>query len=352
MPLKNKALLLAGALALSAPFGANAAIHLNPFHHKNKATPADDTVAQPAPTPTAPAAAATSSQTQYDEVGYATIGNSGGISLAHPSLPAPSFVELTNLDTGKTILAVVTVPLPTGRLIATLSPQALTMLGGQPGQSLALRVRRVNPPQQEQAALLAGQPASDRLDTPPMLLGALKRKLSESHGLASSDGAAANTPDLTNLQPVAPTRPALAKPALVAKPIVVAKPAPPRPSRAATVTQASSDARFIVENAGAPSDASPMTKPTHKPIVKEMRAAQTDTQTPSVATVSASFYLQIASLSSEANANALAAKLGASAIQAGAYWHVRKGPYSSEAQAQAALGPLAAKGYRGIRITH
>ena len=40
----------------------------------------------------------------FDEVGYATIDAEGGISASHKTLPLPSYVEVTSLESGKTIL--------------------------------------------------------------------------------------------------------------------------------------------------------------------------------------------------------------------------------------------------------
>jgi len=85
--------------------------------------------------------------TSYDEVGYAAPGNMGGagITAAHKTLPLPSYVEVTSLVTGKTILARVERRGPmTGDRLISLSQDAQTQLGSEDGTPV--RVRRVNPP--------------------------------------------------------------------------------------------------------------------------------------------------------------------------------------------------------------
>lgn len=117
----------------------------------------------------------------YDAVGRAALGTAGGtgVTLAHKTLPLPSYVEVVALDTGRTILARVERrgPMTNARLIE-LSPGAASQLGiladGAP-----VRVRRLNPPEPERALLRAGQPAPARMDTPPPLLAVLLRRLGE-----------------------------------------------------------------------------------------------------------------------------------------------------------------------------
>lgn len=301
MRLKNKVLLAGASAALLFTVSAAAKLHLNPFHHKHHAVEDNALPAEPAAGPViasepAPVPDTTS---QYDEVGYATAGDGDGVSASHARLPAASFVEVTNLDTGRTILAVVRTNTVRGSALVGLSPQALGLLGSDGPTPLPVRVRRVNPPEQEKAALLGGQKAGDRLDTPAMLLGPLKRKLA---GMQGQPAVIAQTP------------------VTVVPPVIV----PQMPHRTAPKWS--------------------------KPVpVKE------DTPAPAAQpTVQSSYYLQIVSLSSEANANAAARKLGngASVVQAGHYWRVRMGPFASAAAARTKLGGLAAKGYGGVKITH
>ena len=114
----------------------------------------------------------------YDAVGYAAVVADGGgaISAAHHTLPLPSYVEVTSLDSGRTILVRVDRRGPTdsNRVIA-LSPGAAAQLGLSDGATV--RVRRVNPPEMERAALRAGGSAPERMATPQPLLAVLKRRL-------------------------------------------------------------------------------------------------------------------------------------------------------------------------------
>lgn len=63
------------------------------------------------------------------------------------------------------------------------------------------------------------------------------------------------------------------------------------------------------------------------------------------------FFVQIAALSGEASAKALAAKIDGNVQPSGKFWRVRAGPFATEAEARSALGGLRAKGYRDARIT-
>ncbi len=349
MRLKNKALLLGALATLAGATPVSAKLHLNPFHHKRNA--ADIETAAPAPQsmPEAnqPSPATPDALSQYDDVGYATAGGGDGVSIAHARLPLQSFVEVTNLDTGRTILAVVRTNEVGVRALVTLSTQALSLLGGDTAAGIPVRVRRVNPPDQEKAALLAGQKAGDRLDTPAMLLAPLKRKL------AGAQVTVTATPALRPAPSIAPLP--VPKPRAVARP---AKPAtlPTTPPSAPAATPEPSG-RFIVEEAGQPArSAAPSAPRMSAPKwSKPVPVAEAPSAAPAPAPAATSgYYLQIVSLSSAANAEAAARKLGAGAsvVQAGQFWRVRMGPFASEAAARAKLGGLSAKGYGGVKITH
>src|SRR3546814_14674210 len=75
----------------------------------------------------------------------------------HKTLPLPSYVEVTALDTGRTILVRVNDrgPMVTDRLIG-LSLGAAEQLGIADGVT-AVRVRRTNPPAAERRLLRAGE---------------------------------------------------------------------------------------------------------------------------------------------------------------------------------------------------
>lgn len=296
----------------------------------------------------------------YDEVGYASwygderagqptangeAFNPAGFTAAHPTLPIPTYVEVTHLDTGKTILVRVNDrgPSARGRLI-DLSAAAARDLGIGGSGTAPVRVRRVNPPDQEKAALMAGQKAGDRLNTPPQLLTALRKKL----------GAGPISPALDRQAALPPSQ----RPAPVADAPVY------RPSE-------TSDDGFIVEEAGARPARVVVSKPQRAPTKTraasnsgasfEVHAAsndgfvieQADNQRQAIRTARSegSYYVQVAAFSDENRARATAGKVGAGIERAGNIYRVRKGPYPSEASARAALGPIAAKGYRDARVT-
>jgi rare lipoprotein A len=238
-------------------------------------------------------------QMGYDEVGYASwygnelAGNKTGngevfspqaISGAHRTLPMPSFVEVTNLDTGRTILVRINDRGPFARdRILDLSQGAARQLGVEGQGHFPVRVRRVNPPEHERTALRNGEKAVERLETPPALLNALRKRLGAAQpALAAADAAA----DV--VKPVKPVKPVAAP----ARPVV----------------------------------ASPVAAPGR-------------------------YYVQVGSFSTEARAAVAAKQVGGDVHPAGKFWRVRTGPFANEVAAKAALGPVAAKGYRDARIT-
>ncbi|WP_294089075.1 septal ring lytic transglycosylase RlpA family protein [Sphingomonas sp.] len=154
---------------------------------------------------------------RYDAVGYASwygdemAGqptasgqpfNPDAIIAAHPTLALGSFAEVTALDTGRTILVMIADRGPNmpGRLI-DLSRGAARLLGNDRAGLLPVRVRAVEPPAADQTALRAGTPGSARLDSPPAVLVALRKKL--------------GTPPVAAVSPP-PPRPAAGRPAPVA----------------------------------------------------------------------------------------------------------------------------------------
>ncbi|MDB5682516.1 MAG: hypothetical protein JWM38_874 [Sphingomonas bacterium] len=118
----------------------------------------------------------------YDEVGIASwygseSGNRTangeafrpkGISAAHRTLPLPSYVEVTRIDTGRTVLLRVNDRGPFhGNRIIDLSRGAADALGVLRDGSAQVRVRRVDPPERDRAALRNGKMASARPDARP-----------------------------------------------------------------------------------------------------------------------------------------------------------------------------------------
>lgn len=252
----------------------------------------------------------------YDDVGYASwygeelagkptangeIFNPGGISAAHKTLPLPSYVEVTALDTGRTILVRVNDrgPMVGDRLI-DLSRGAAEQLGIS-GGTAAVRVRRTNPPMAERVQLRAGRPVPERIATPESLLAILRNKLKAMPAPKA----------VVVTAPAAPIASESAKPATkpVTKPVVAATPKPAKPAPAA--------------------------KPAPKP-----------------ATAGGSYAVQVGAFSSEANANAAAKSVGGSVVKAGKLWRVRLGPFASDADAKAALAKAKAKGFRDAAVVH
>lgn len=256
----------------------------------------------------------------YDDVGYASwygeelagqptangeIFDPAGISAAHKTLPLPSYVEVTALDTGRTILVRVNDrgPMVGDRLI-DLSRGAAEQLGLTDAVA-AVRVRRTNPPAAERAQLRSGKPVPERIATPESLLAILRSK--------------------AKALPVPKTAVAAATP-------VAAQPAPPIASGKAKP----GDDRFVVEGSGT-------TKPAPKPVPAAKPAT---TVTKPSAPVAGKYAVQVGAFSSETRANAAAKSVDGHVTKAGNLWRVRVGPFASDAEARDALGKVKAKGFR------
>lgn len=240
----------------------------------------------------------------FDIVGRAEVGSEGGnaITAAHHTLPLPCYVEVTSLDTGRTILVRVERRGPMqSKSAIELSPGAAAQLGLTGQAQTAVRVRRVNPIEPERALLRSGQPAPVRMDTPKSLLGVLYRKLDAQEGVTRP------APEASPLPAPAPAPLPAPKPenGKKAKPVPVPVPVPP-----------------------------PKPAPTPAPVA----AAQ------------GKFVVQVGAFSNVTNAKAAAAKTGGTATAAGKLWRVRMGPFDSEAAARGALAKARAAGYSDARI--
>jgi len=113
----------------------------------------------------------------FDQVGYASWYGSesgsrtargekfkpGAVTAAHTTLPLPTYVEVTALDTGRTILVRVNDrgPFARGRFI-DLSRGAAEQLGIRSQGHAAVRVRRVEPSEKDRQRLRKGKAASRR----------------------------------------------------------------------------------------------------------------------------------------------------------------------------------------------
>ena len=262
----------------------------------------------------------------YDEVGYASwygeelqgrntangeVFLPAAITAAHKTLPMPSYVEVTSLETGRTILARVNDrgPFANDRLI-DLSEGAAKQLGITAQGVAGVRVRKINPPEQERAMLRNGQSASSRIDTPESLLKVLRDKLGK-----------------------------LPRPATIAgtaKPVAVKPGAGTTPQR---MPETTSDGRFVREGA---SVSKPVTKPSTKTAAKPAP----------VQVAAAGYVVQLAAFSTRARADDLARKMGArvAASADGRLFRVRFGPFASEAEGQRALADAQKRGYPQARL--
>lgn len=255
----------------------------------------------------------------YDEVGYVTLDDAGSsdVSGAHHTLPLPSYVEVTSLESGRTILVRLTRRGPTGgNELIGLSQGAVEQLGINPGTPV--RVRRVNPPEQERAALRNGGRAPDRMETPASLVEVLRRKL-PAGAAGSTSLAAANTTPTGPAGPVAVGT----SPSAVVQP--AAPPAAPTPN------------------------ASPL--PPLEPV-----ASMPPEPKPAAATTAAApvqgkgFGVQVAVFSTRERADRAAAALGGVVSETGKLFRVRTGPFASRKEAEASLANVKTAGYSDARI--
>lgn len=261
-------------------------------------------------------------QLSYDEVGYADESqeaSQGGttangetfvptaVTAAHKTLPLPSYVEVTELDSGRTILVRVNDrgPMRNDQLI-TLSPGAAAQVGVDGKGAIPVRVRRVNPPEQERAALRRQGQAAERLETPAALLKALRTKLGPNHGVAippAQQQIIAKTQPVPAADPVNPT----------------------------TATGAGADF-------GKPAMPSHITTQPARPAVVAQAARRSG------------YVVQVGAFASKVRAETLAKKLGARVEAGGGLWRVRIGPYVTQQAAQAGVRSAAAKGFKNVQV--
>ncbi len=295
----------------------------------------------------------------YDETGYASwygqelegraTANgetfvSDAISGAHRTLPLPSYVEVTALDTGKTILVRLNDrgPATPDRLI-DLSQGAARQLGVMGQGAFPVRVRRVNPPEAERAMLRQGQPVAARMETPESLLVPLRRKLDGKPRPANAAVAAAPASVPASPAPVKPSEGPKAKPT-PANP-VPAKPVPTAaaPKLPAPTPRTQGGDRFIVEGEGGrPRMAQNSTG--------DNRATLNPAPVPPAS--GGSYFVQVAAFSSKARADELAKRIGAKTVGSadGKVYRVRYGPYPDANAAQEGVTLARRKGYQGVQI--
>lgn len=132
----------------------------------------------------------------YDMLGYASwYGSESGnrtangerfrakwVTGAHVSLPLPSYVEVTALESGRTILVRINDRGPfagRGRVI-DLSRGAAEQLGIRAQGHAAVRVRIVDPPEKDREKLRKGKAAPERARVPERILAKLRAQLQAS----------------------------------------------------------------------------------------------------------------------------------------------------------------------------
>jgi rare lipoprotein A len=129
----------------------------------------------------------------YDQVGYATwYGNESGnrtangerfeadwITAAHTTLPLPTYVEVTSLDTGRRIVVRVNDrgPFAGGGRIIDLSRGAAEQLGVRRQGVAPVRVRVVRPSEKDRERLRKGKPARALDPVPQRELALLRARL-------------------------------------------------------------------------------------------------------------------------------------------------------------------------------
>jgi rare lipoprotein A len=263
--------------------------------------PAEPVVAGMDPAAGAPAAG----ETRYDAVGWAgaaaATGEAGSVFVTHPTLPVNSFVELTLLETGRTMVLKVARQGDAGAgYLLTLSAVAAQALGVG-SRPVPVRVRQIVPPLHEQAAAEGG--SLTRMDAPQVLLTALRKRL-----------------------PPAPVGEAAAGTA-----------APPPIERASSPKGSSAIQTIELP----PSRVSPLPATPIAPVPTPAA--------PSASTTGA-WVVQVAALSDAGRAEALARALGGFTVRAGTLVRVRTGPYSSVAAAERGRAQAAARGYGDAKV--
>ncbi len=266
-------------------------------------------------------------QLDYDEVGYAGVDpDAVGVSASSKVLPLPSYVEVTSLESGKTVLVRVERRGPmTSRRLVALSPAAQAQLGLADGA--AVRVRRVNPPEYERAPLRRGEAGATRLDTPDSLLAVLRKRLPES-GAAS----------LLAVQPSPATQPsegerfaaAFGQPETRGAPAVT----PSTPAKAE-------------EKGGASYPLPPLSA---RPLDAAMREATGPSRETARPQAEGRFTIQAGAFSTAGAAKRVADNIDGFVVPGSGLYRVRTGPYLTRGQAEAALAKVRAAGYSDARV--
>lgn len=276
-----------------------------------------------------------SDQLNYDQVGLATLDASGGaaITAENRTLPLPSYIEVTSLETGRTILVRVERRGPMiGNSLIGLSSGALRQMGATSGTPV--RVRRVNPPEAERALLRRGEPAPERMATPMPLVEVLRRKLGGSFAPLIKEEPQNTAPPSAPVPP-GPVPPASAKPA---SPEKHGQPKAPTPAPAPAPPPVPAPAPTAKAPPAAP--ASQDKRPTSAVISRAVPAPMPK----------GSFAVQAGAFAVEANATAVARKIDGSINRQGGLFLVRTGPFTTRNDASTSLAKVKAAGYSSARI--
>lgn len=104
---------------------------------------------------------------------------SGWVTAAHTTLPLPTYVEVTALETGRRIIVRINDrgPFSGGQRIIDLSRGAAEQLGIKAQGHAPVRVRRVEPSEKDRKRLREGKPAGGLAPVSPQELQALKARL-------------------------------------------------------------------------------------------------------------------------------------------------------------------------------
>lgn len=261
----------------------------------------------------------------YDEVGYIALeAGTTGYSAAHHTLPVPSYVEVTSLDSGRTVLVRLERrgPMDTNHILA-LSPAAMAQLGAN--VETPVRVRRVNPPEEQRTMLRQGNAAPLRMDTPASLLTVMRRRLPES----GSVSLAASAQPPAALETVAPAASSVA----------------PGISETAHA-QSNEEVVASASTADAIEPAAVLSETTTDVFAAEVAEALPAKSSEAVA----GFIVQAAAFANPENARRAAETLGGEVTQSGRYFRVRTGPFTTRGEAEASLANVRQAGYSDARI--
>ena len=323
----------------------------------------------------------------YDEVGYVAADSTGssGITIAHRTLPLPSYVEVTSLDTGRTMLARVERrgPMVNSRLVA-LSGAAMAQLGATEGTPV--RVRRVNPPEAQRAELRSGGEAFLRMDTPSGLLDVLKRRLPSigsaslrredgaPDGMPSNDGESGEGSAIAVLSPASlpnqstPSAPIVEAPIVAVDPTQAAAPTgvqtgvivpvpdfptaetvnlpppipEPLPAAVATAPITTVPGATEAENMG---DSGLSDIPNEAADI-----SMSDAEMQPEPAKAGDFVVQAGAFSAKSTAERVARDIDGYVEPTGRLWRVRAGPYESRGQANEALAKVRGAGYKGAQV--